>query len=111
MARKYNHYFKNVAHLECIDVYRVLELFGVTDPCLQHAVKKLLCAGIRGVKDQGKDIQEAIDALQRALEMRQEDDKAAVTLPLSEFNAGIHVVTYPNIDPKETTGCNLDVKA
>ena len=74
MARKHNHYFKNVAHLECIDVYRVLELFGVTDPCLQHAVKKLLCAGIRGVKDQGKDIQEAIDALQRALEMRQEDD-------------------------------------
>lgn len=74
MARKHNHYFKNVAHLECIDVYRVLELFGVTDPCLQHAIKKLLCAGVRGVKDQSKDIQEAIDALNRSLEMRQEDD-------------------------------------
>lgn len=31
-------------------------------------------AGVRGVEDQGKDIQEAIDALQRALEMRREDD-------------------------------------
>lgn len=74
MARKYNHYFKNVAHLEALDVYRVLQLFGVTDPCLQHAIKKLLCAGVRGVKDQSKDIQEAIDALNRSLEMRQEDD-------------------------------------
>lgn len=73
MTRKYNHYFKNVAHLEALDVYRVLQLFGVTDPCLQHAIKKLLCAGVRGVKDQSKDIQEAIDALNRSLEMRRED--------------------------------------
>ncbi len=79
MARKHNHYFKNVAHLECIDVYRVLELFGVTDPCLQHAIKKLLCAGVRGVKDQSKDIQEAIDALNRSLEMRREDDMKVST--------------------------------
>ena len=101
MARKYNHYFKNVAHLESLDVYRVLQLFGVTDPCLQHAIKKLLCAGLRGVKDQDKDIQEAIDSLQRALEMRHEDQAEFSTVALSEFNAGIHVVTYPNIDPKE----------
>lgn len=73
MSKKHSHYYKNVAHLESIDVYRVLQLFGVTDPCLQHAVKKLLCAGVRGVKDQNKDIQEAIDSLQRALEMCNED--------------------------------------
>ena len=78
MERKYNHYFKNVAHLEALDVYRVLQLFGVTDPCLQHAIKKLLCAGVRGVKDQSKDIQEAIDALNRSLEMRREDDTSVV---------------------------------
>ena len=75
MSKKHNHYFKNVAHLESLDVYRVLQLFGVTDPCLQHAIKKLLCAGLRGVKNQGKDIQEAIDSLQRALEMRSEDKR------------------------------------
>ena len=79
MARKYNHYFRNVAHLEALDVYRVLQLFCVTDPCLQHAIKKLLCAGVRGVKDQSKDIQEAIDALNRSLEMRQEDDMKVST--------------------------------
>ena len=75
MSKKHSHYYKNVAHLESIDVYRVLQLFGVTDPCLQHGVKKLLCAGLRGVKDQGKDIQEAIDSLQRALDMRSEDKR------------------------------------
>ena len=48
---KHSHYFKNVRHLDGIDVYRVLELFNVTDPCLQHAIKKLLCAGGRGAKD------------------------------------------------------------
>ena len=73
MSKKHSHYYKIVAHLESIDVYRVLQLFGVTDPCLQHAIKKLLCAGVRGVKDQSKDIQEAIDALNRSLEMRRED--------------------------------------
>ena len=68
-----------MAHLEALDVYRVLQLFGVTDPCLQHAIKKLLCAGVRGVKDQSKDIQEAIDALNRSLEMRREDDMKVST--------------------------------
>ena len=36
-----NHYFKDVSNLKHIDVYRVLILFGVTDPCLQHAIKKI----------------------------------------------------------------------
>ena len=30
---------------ETVDVYRVLSLFQVNDPCIQHAIKKLLCAG------------------------------------------------------------------
>jgi len=71
--RPHSHYFKNVSHLQTVDVYRVLELFGVTDPCLQHAAKKILCAGGRGAKDTKKDIQEAIDSLNRRLEMYRED--------------------------------------
>ena len=68
--RKHNHYFKDVSKLNTIDVYRVLQLFNVTDPCLQHAVKKLLVAGGRGAgKDIGKDVQEAIDTLVRWQEM------------------------------------------
>jgi hypothetical protein len=71
---KHGHYFKKVTHLDAVDVYRVLELFEVTNPCLQHAIKKLLCAGSRGAKDIEQDVQEAIDTLGRYQEIRDEDD-------------------------------------
>ena len=71
---KYPHYHKNVAHLKYVDVYRVLILFGVTDPCLQHAIKKLLCAGNRGAKDKTQDVQEATSGLLRYLEMQTENE-------------------------------------
>lgn len=71
---KHSHYFKPIPPgATHIDVYRVLEMFGVTDPCLQHAAKKLLVAGGRGPKDIARDIQEAIDTLQRRMEMWNED--------------------------------------
>lgn len=64
--KKHNHYFKDVSMFEEIDVYVVLRLFNVTDPSIQHAVKKLLVAGGRGAgKDINKDIQESIDSLLR----------------------------------------------
>ena len=69
----HNHYFKDVRALTHIDVYRVLELFEVVDPAIQHAVKKLLCAGGRGTKSQPQDVQEAIDSLARWQDMRKED--------------------------------------
>ena len=50
MQKEYSHYYKKVP-FDYIDVYRVLDLFSVTDPCLQHAIKKLLVAGGRGHKD------------------------------------------------------------
>lgn len=71
---KYDHYYKSVKHLDRIDIYRVLELFNVTDPCVAHAIKKLLVSGGRGVKSEGKDIQEAIDSLLRWQEMRNEEN-------------------------------------
>ena len=73
--QNHDHYFKDVTHLKTIDVYRVLDLFNVTNPCVQHAVKKLLCSGQRGVKDTRQDVQEAITSLVRCLEMQTEDAK------------------------------------
>ena len=71
--RKHAHYFKPCPYAE-VDVYRTLQLFGVTDQALGHAIKKLLVAGGRGGgKDQSKDIQEAIDTLERWKEMREEE--------------------------------------
>lgn len=72
--KPHSHYFKDVAGLAQVDVYRVLVLFGVSDPALAHAVKKLLVAGGRGAgKGITRDVQEAIDSLQRWQEMRDED--------------------------------------
>ncbi len=72
--QNHSHYFKDVSNLNFIDVYRVLDLFGVLNPCVQHAVKKLLCSGQRGVKDTRQDVQEAITSLVRYLEMQTEDE-------------------------------------
>ena len=75
--RKHGHYFKDVSKLDVIDVYRVLVLFDVTDPCLQHAAKKIMLAGSRGAgKDVSRDVQEVIDTLIRWQEMRIEETAA-----------------------------------
>lgn len=68
------HYYKSVKHLRTVDIYRAIALFGVTHPCLAHAAKKILVPGIRtGGKGAEQDIKEAIQSLQRWLEMLEED--------------------------------------
>lgn len=54
-----------------IDVYCVLEAFNVTCPARQHAVKKLLCAGLRGKGDALQDLQETLQAVERAITLEQ----------------------------------------
>lgn len=79
--RRHAHYYKDVRHLKDVDVYRVLKLFGVTDPCVQHAVKKLLVAGARGAgKDFERDLREAADSIHRALQMIAEDANSLSSL-------------------------------
>lgn len=72
----HDHYFRDVSHLKRIDIYRFLALFEVNDPAIQHAVKKLVCAGKRGTKDRERDYREAIDSISRALQMIAEDSAA-----------------------------------
>ena len=72
---KHSHYFKDVSKLEKIDVYTILSLYEVTDPCIQHAVKKLLCTGKRGHKDFLKDVQDSVDSLVRCIELNKELSK------------------------------------
>ena len=55
-----------------IDIYRVLERFGINHPAQQHAIKKLLRAG-NGAKSLDQDIAEVVETLERWQEMRKED--------------------------------------
>lgn len=74
MSKDYSHYYKKVPNgVEYIDVYRLLEMFEVSNPAIQHAVKKLLVAGGRGHKDLEKDVKEAIVSLTRWIAMREEE--------------------------------------
>lgn len=67
--REHGHYYKDVSGLNIIDPYMVLKLFNVTDPCLQHIVKKALVAGGRGHKDLERDLKDIHDTAKRALEI------------------------------------------
>ena len=69
-----NPYIVDISKYNKLDIYRILKLYEVSDPCLQHSIKKLLCAGNRGVKNQTQDINEAIQSLKRVLEMQGEDN-------------------------------------
>ena len=69
-----NPYIVDISKYNKLDIYRILKLYEVNDPCLQHAIKKLLCAGKRGLKPQTQDINEAMQSLQRFLEMQGEDN-------------------------------------
>jgi len=64
-SNKYNRPCKGVT----IDVYDVLQAFEVTNPALQHLIKKALCAGLRGHKDREQDLHEILESAKRAIEL------------------------------------------
>jgi hypothetical protein len=66
---KYNRVCKGVV----VDVYDVLKAFQVTDPALQHLIKKALCVGLRGHKSKSEDLQDILDSAARAVKLNEEE--------------------------------------
>ena len=56
-------------HGVSVDVYDVLMAWVVTNPALQHLIKKALQCGQRGHKDKQQDLQDIIDSAIRAKEL------------------------------------------
>lgn len=56
-------------HGVSVDVYDVLMAWGVTNPALQHLIKKALQCGQRGHKDNQQDLQDIIESAIRAKEL------------------------------------------
>lgn len=64
-------YHKEIKKGVLVDTYDVLMAFEVTNPAMQHALKKMLAPGQRGVKDTIQDMKEAIQSIERAIELEQ----------------------------------------
>lgn len=64
-----NKYSKEIKAGVCVDVYDVLKAFNVKCPAMQHAIKKMLCSGQRGVKSVEQDKLEAIASIERSIEL------------------------------------------
>lgn len=58
-----------------IDVYAVIETFDVRCPARQHAIKKLLCSGIRGKGNAIQDLKETKVAIDRAIKLQEEREQ------------------------------------
>lgn len=56
-----------------VDVYSVCDAWDLVNPALQHALKKILCAGIRNKGDFKQDINEAIESLQQSFRFHKKD--------------------------------------
>lgn len=95
MTKAFNHYYKNVSGLDEVDVYRILELFEVTNPAIAHAIKKLLVAGGRGSKSLERDVSEAISTLQRWQGMRLEDVTRSPSIPMAIKTSEIPIDPLP----------------
>lgn len=70
-----NKYQREIKPGVFVDVYDVLQAFDVTNPALQHLVKKALAVGQRGHKDAAEDLQDIIDSALRAQELESPDPK------------------------------------
>lgn len=69
---KTNWFGPHDATVQEIDVYGVIETFGLTCPARQHALKKILLAGEHGKNDTIADLEEARDAIARAIELEEQ---------------------------------------
>lgn len=58
-----------------VDVYAVIEAFGVTCPARQHALKKLLCCGNRNKGTELADLVGVEAAVARAIQLQNQRDR------------------------------------
>lgn len=70
-----NKYMREIKPGVWVDVYDILNAFKVTDPCLQHLLKKALAVGQRGHKDTAEDYKDILASAERAVELFEEWNK------------------------------------
>jgi hypothetical protein len=66
-TRENNHYFIDVSNVDEVDFYEIAKRYNVTDPAIQHILKKCLAIGNRGHKDLETDLMDILKTAKRAL--------------------------------------------
>ncbi|QXN67694.1 hypothetical protein [Vibrio phage VP41s3] len=61
-----------------VDVYQVLDAYGVRNSALSHLVKKALCTGVRGYKNVLEDCKDIVDSAVRAEQLELQRQYIAV---------------------------------
>ena len=61
--------YHRICNKNVIDIYDVMDMYDVASQPVGHAIKKLLMSGQRGYKDKVQDLEEALQAIQRAIEL------------------------------------------
>ena len=64
-----NKYMREIQPGVWVDVYDVIEAWGVTDGGFQHALKKILACGSRGHKDEEEDRKDIHMSIKRSNEI------------------------------------------
>ena len=67
-----NKYMRQIKPGVFVDVYDVIQAFGVVDGGFQHAIKKLLAVGQRGHKDESEDRKDIAASIKRSNEIYEE---------------------------------------
>ena len=67
--RDNDHYYIDVSDLDEIDFYEIAKRYNVTDPAIQHILKKCLAVGNRGHKDMQTDLKDIFKTAKRAIEI------------------------------------------
>lgn len=67
-----NKYRREIKNGVFVDVYDVLSAWRVSNPALQHLIKKALQPGLRGHKTLNQDMQDIIDSAIRAQQIEKE---------------------------------------
>lgn len=70
LPHKYDHWlYSKCGKRVIVDVYRVLDAFKIQCPIRSHAIKKELCAGTRGHKDELQDLYDIRDSIDEAIKL------------------------------------------
>ena len=101
-----NSMFRDVNGVRQIDPYRIIDLYEITDGCLQAALIQILEAGSKPAGTNiSKEVQSIINILDRKQEMLKEDDSYAQYIDsLDNSNISLEdLPVYPGINVTSKT--------